>query len=58
VEYLLLIKTTAALFESVRSAIQELHSYEVPECIALRIEDGSLAYLKWLTESVDEAANR
>src|SRR5690348_3894973 len=58
VEYLLLIKTTAALFESVRSAIQELHSYEVPECIALRIEDGSLAYLKWLTESVDEVSNR
>jgi periplasmic divalent cation tolerance protein len=58
VEYLLLIKTTAALFESVRGAIQELHSYEVPECIALRIEDGSLAYLKWLTESVDEVSNR
>ena len=58
VEFLLLIKTTAALFESVRSAIQELHSYEVPECIALRIEDGSLAYLKWLTESVDEVSNR
>ena len=54
-ECLLLIKTTAAMFENVRSAIQELHSYDVPECIALAIEDGSVAYLKWITESVADA---
>jgi periplasmic divalent cation tolerance protein len=53
-EYLLLIKTTVGMFESVRRAIQELHSYDVPECIALAIEDGSMAYLKWITESVEE----
>jgi periplasmic divalent cation tolerance protein len=51
-EYLLLIKTTAAMFENVRGVIQELHSYDVPECIALTIEDGSLAYLKWITDAV------
>ena len=51
-EWLLLIKTSAKAFEQVRAAIQELHSYEVPECICLNIEDGSAAYLEWIRESV------
>ncbi len=51
-ERLLLIKTTAAAFNAVCSAIQELHSYEVPECIALAIEDGSAAYMDWIAECV------
>ena len=52
-EFLLLIKTTAAAYARVRDAIKELHSYEVPECVMLNIEDGSEAYLKWLGESVE-----
>jgi len=51
-EFLLLIKTTDAAFERVRQAIRELHSYELPECISLSVEDGSLEYLKWIQESV------
>jgi periplasmic divalent cation tolerance protein len=51
-EWLLLIKTTAAAFERVRDALRELHSYEVPECIEVRIEDGSAAYLDWIADSV------
>jgi periplasmic divalent cation tolerance protein len=51
-EWLLLIKTTAATFLRLREALQELHSYEVPECVALAVEDGSPAYLEWLGESV------
>ena len=51
-EWLLVIKTTAEKFGSVRSEIKELHSYELPECIALAIEDGSKEYLKWICESV------
>jgi periplasmic divalent cation tolerance protein len=50
-EWLLLIKTTTAVFERVRDTIKELHSYELPECICLEI-DGSAEYLKWLGESV------
>ena len=50
-EWLLLIKTTAARFEAVRDAIRELHSYDLPECIMLSIEDGSTEYLKWIEES-------
>jgi periplasmic divalent cation tolerance protein len=51
-EWLLIVKTTAAAFEEVRDAIAELHSYEVPECICLTIEDGTPSYLDWIGESV------
>jgi periplasmic divalent cation tolerance protein len=51
-EYLLLIKTTAPAVERLRDAIQELHSYEVPECIVFPIESGSEKYLNWIDESV------
>ena len=51
-ECLLLIKTTEGAFEHLRNAIRELHSYEVPEFIAIHIEDGSAAYLKWIEDSV------
>jgi periplasmic divalent cation tolerance protein len=51
-EWLLIIKTTAAAFEDIREAIARLHSYELPECICLTIEDGSANYLEWIAESV------
>jgi periplasmic divalent cation tolerance protein len=51
-EWLLVIKTTAAAFAQVREAITELHSYDLPECICLTIEDGSPNYLQWISESV------
>jgi periplasmic divalent cation tolerance protein len=51
-EFLLLIKTTAAVFPALRDELKRLHSYEVPECIALGIEDGLPAYLEWIGESV------
>ena len=51
-EYLLLIKTTAATFPRLRDELKELHSYEVPECIEITVEDGLPAYLEWIGESV------
>ncbi len=51
-EWLLLIKTTAAGFAAVRDAIRQLHSYELPECIAVDIAEGSPDYLRWLGEQV------
>jgi periplasmic divalent cation tolerance protein len=51
-ECLLLIKTTAQKFSAVRDAIRELHSYELPECIAIGVEDGSAEYLEWIELSV------
>jgi periplasmic divalent cation tolerance protein len=51
-EWLLLIKTTAEKFPAVRDAIRKVHSYDLPECIAIEIEDGSAEYLEWIGESV------
>lgn len=51
-EWLLLIKTTAEKFAAVRDAIRELHSYDLPECIAIAIDDGSAGYLQWIADSV------
>ena len=51
-EWLLIVKTTAKAFESVREAIQELHSYELPECVLLEIADGSEGYLAWIDDNV------
>jgi periplasmic divalent cation tolerance protein len=56
-ESLLLIKTTAEGFAAVRDAIRELHSYELPECVAIAVEDGSAEYLEWLADSVKSVEN-
>ena len=53
-EWLLLVKTTQESFPAVRDAIRELHSYELPECVVLNIDDGSSDYLQWLADSVQE----
>jgi periplasmic divalent cation tolerance protein len=50
-EWLLLIKTTGEKSPAVRDAIRALHSYELPECITISIEDGSAAYLGWIDQS-------
>lgn len=51
-EFLLLMKTTSEAFPRLRDELRSLHSYEVPECIELPIEDGLPAYLEWIGESV------
>jgi periplasmic divalent cation tolerance protein len=51
-EWLLLIKTTAEAFDRLRETLSELHTYELPECIAIAVEDGSAAYLEWMGQSV------
>lgn len=47
-EHLLLIKTREDLLAAVEAAIQELHSYEVPEVLVLAVTGGSNDYLHWL----------
>ena len=53
-EQLLIIKTAARLFPQVRETIRELHSYEVPEVLALPIVGGDEDYLSWLGEALAE----
>jgi periplasmic divalent cation tolerance protein len=51
-EFLLIIKTSRARLKALEAAVKRLHSYEVPEIIALPIEKGSQDYLAWLSEAV------
>jgi periplasmic divalent cation tolerance protein len=51
-EWLLIIKTSAEQFASVSRWIKELHSYEVPECVAVEIAEGGTEYLRWIEESL------
>ena len=50
-EVFMIVKTRRELFDKLKSKVKELHSYEVPEIIALPIIAGSDDYLKWLRES-------
>jgi len=50
-EWLLLIKTQADLFERVRDAVKELHSYDLPECVMLEVGAGSREYLDWIAKN-------
>ncbi|GAB0058410.1 Divalent-cation tolerance protein CutA [Candidatus Magnetaquicoccaceae bacterium FCR-1] len=47
-EWTLLIKTDRARFAPMRTRLLVLHPYEVPEILALPVEDGNPAYLAWL----------
>jgi periplasmic divalent cation tolerance protein len=53
-ERLLVVKTRADRFAALRDRVLALHPYEVPEVVAVAIEAGSPAYLRWLDESVGE----
>jgi periplasmic divalent cation tolerance protein len=51
-ETLLVMKTSRARLQALEAAVRKLHSYEVPEFVALPIIAGSKAYLAWLDECV------
>jgi len=50
-ECLLVVKTVAENFDALAERVKELHSYEVPEIIALPILKGSTEYLDWVWEN-------
>ena len=53
-EVLMIVKTRRDLFGELKKRVKELHSYSVPEIIALPIVEGSEEYLKWLQEETKE----
>jgi periplasmic divalent cation tolerance protein len=53
-EWQLIIKTDLSQFEQLTQAITQLHSYEVPEVIALPLVAGLPDYLSWLKAQVHE----
>lgn len=50
-EHLLLVKARAADVDALAARVRALHSYEVPEVLALPVCAGSSAYLAWLADS-------
>ena len=56
-EWLLVIKSTATAFEQLRDAIRKLHSYDLPECISVAVDDGNAPYLDWIASSVSSTPN-
>ena len=51
-EVVLLIKTTEENVGALEKRLKELHSYETPEFLVLKVEGGSEEYLAWLTSSI------
>lgn len=50
-EVLMLIKTTMGRYPELEKRVRELHTYELPEVIAIRADDGFPAYLRWVEDS-------
>lgn len=51
-EYLLIVKSKKDQFAAIKSTVVKLHSYEVPEIIAVPVVDGSTEYLNWINEQI------
>lgn len=54
-EVLLVIKTGRRQFPALERAVKRVHSYDVPEIIALPIVTGSRDYLAWIADSIRNA---
>ena len=52
-EALTIMKTNDKLFEKLQKRVTELHSYDVPEVLALHVVAGSQSYLEWLKTSLE-----
>jgi len=50
-EVLLILKSQKRCFPGIVKTVKKLHSYDVPEIIALPIIDGNKDYLKWVGEN-------
>jgi periplasmic divalent cation tolerance protein len=49
-EALMVLKSKQKLFNQIVKRVEELHSYDVPEIIAIPIIEGSSKYLSWLNK--------
>jgi periplasmic divalent cation tolerance protein len=57
-EVLLIVKTRKSLFKKLERAVRSLHSYDLPEIIALPIIMGSKDYLDWVRQSTSSAKGK
>ena len=54
-EFLLIVKTLESEYAAVQAAIQELHSYELPEILGFKVARGEAGFLGWIATSLDKA---
>jgi periplasmic divalent cation tolerance protein len=54
-ETLLLLKTVAELLPALKTRLHQLHSYQTPEFLVLKVEAGSQGYLDWLHASLRQS---
>ncbi len=52
-EVLMIFKTREDMFSNVEKRVKELHSYEVPEIIAVPVTQGSKSYLDWIVKETE-----
>jgi len=57
-EFLLLIKTRAEHFLSVRDTIQRVNTYELPEVLAYRVDEASPAFARWIGQATGRPKKR
>ncbi|MBA3556539.1 MAG: divalent-cation tolerance protein CutA, partial [Gemmatimonadales bacterium] len=53
---LVLLKTRAERLEALAGRLQVLHPYEIPELLAVPVERGAPAYLRWVVEETESAS--
>jgi len=51
-EVLVLLKSDQKLFTKLSKAIKEMHSYDIPEILAMPILEGFPPYLEWLNTAL------
>ena len=51
-EHMLIIKTTNNAYGRLEKTITELHPYELPEIIAVNIDNGNAGYLNWISKNI------
>ena len=52
------IKSTSSQLEEIKKVIKDLHSYELPEVLAVKIDDGEKNVLNWIGSSVKGGRER
>jgi periplasmic divalent cation tolerance protein len=53
-EWMLVIKSTRGRLEALKAELRKMHTYSVPEVVAVPIVDGSAEYLEWVDREVGE----
>ncbi|CAI5667360.1 protein CutA homolog isoform X1 [Oreochromis niloticus] len=53
-EILMLVKTKTSRIQKVVDYVRSIHPYGNPEVLSLAVDDGSLAYMKWMDEAIPD----